>query len=197
MSRVQPGTFDWPGVFAGVTWFHTSGITAALSPEAAAAVHEALTAAKAAGLGTSFDLNYRSKLWSAEEAGRTLGPMMPLVDVLIASEGDATALFGVTGATFADASRRVWASEPMPGDARASLLLSPEPGVRARRSHHAPPCLPQWPRPLPPPAYSGRHPPRCDFRYDADPERPLRQLRHDLVDLIARHRRHHVAIFGE
>jgi 2-dehydro-3-deoxygluconokinase len=105
MSRVAPGTFDWPVVFAGAKWFHTSGITAALSEGSAAVTKDALAAAKAAGLSTSFDLNYRSKLWSPAEAGRVLAGMMPLVDVLVASEGDAKLLFGVAGETFAEVAK--------------------------------------------------------------------------------------------
>ena len=65
--------FDWPNVFAGAKWFHVTGITAALSPGAAATVAEAMTAAKAAGLRISVDLNYRAKLWTPQEAGRVMG----------------------------------------------------------------------------------------------------------------------------
>ncbi len=107
MSRAEAGMFDWPKLFAGAKWFHTSGITAALSAGSAAATKEALVAAKAAGLSTSFDLNYRSKLWSPEEAGKVLAAMMPNVDVLIASEGDAKTLFGVGGETFAEVAREM------------------------------------------------------------------------------------------
>src|SRR5262249_23934033 len=105
MSRVASGMFDWPVIFAGAKWFHTSGITAALSDGAATVTKEALVAAKAAGLATSFDLNYRSKLWPAEDAGLGLAGMMPFVDVLIASEGDARLLFGVAGETFAEVAK--------------------------------------------------------------------------------------------
>src|SRR5581483_7572782 len=62
-SRITPGAFDWPAVLRGARWFHVTGITAALGPGVAEATAEALKAAKAAGLGTSIDLNYRSKLW--------------------------------------------------------------------------------------------------------------------------------------
>jgi 2-dehydro-3-deoxygluconokinase len=100
MSLVTSGMFDWPAIHAGAKWFHTSGITAALSAGSAAVVTEALEAAKAAGLTTSFDLNYRSKLWAPAEAGAALTALLPLVDVLVASEGDAKLLFGVPGETF-------------------------------------------------------------------------------------------------
>ena len=62
----------WAEVFRGVKWFHTSGITPALSPSAAEATAEALRAAKAAGVGVSIDLNYRAKLWTQAEANRCM-----------------------------------------------------------------------------------------------------------------------------
>lgn len=101
-ARIGPGTFDWPAVLAGAKWFHVTGITAALSPGAAAAVGEALRAARAASVRSSFDLNYRAKLWPADEAARVLGGLVPLCDVLIAGEADAEHLWGVTGGDFAE-----------------------------------------------------------------------------------------------
>ena len=95
MSRVAPGVIDWASAFQGARWFHTSGITPALSESAAATVEEALTAAKKAGLTVSYDLNYRAKLWSAERAGEVQEPLMRQVDVLIASEETARTVFGV------------------------------------------------------------------------------------------------------
>lgn len=107
ISRVAPGTFDWPAVLRGARWFHVTGITAALGPGAAAATAEALSAAKAAGVGTSIDLNYRSKLWSKEDAGRTMAGLLRDCDVLLASEADAEQLFGVTGADFAEVAAKL------------------------------------------------------------------------------------------
>lgn len=102
ISRVQPGMFDWPAIFAGSKWFHVTGITAALSTSAAESVLEAMKHAKAAKLTTSIDLNYRSKLWSREEAARVMSSILPLCDVLIASEADAEHLFQITGKDFAE-----------------------------------------------------------------------------------------------
>jgi 2-dehydro-3-deoxygluconokinase len=101
IAQVQPGTFDWPAVFTGAKWFHVTGITAALSAGAAATVDEAMRAARAARVRTSVDLNYRSKLWSREDAARVMGALLPRCDVLIASEADADHLFGITGPHFA------------------------------------------------------------------------------------------------
>jgi 2-dehydro-3-deoxygluconokinase len=101
-AHVRPGMFDWAAVFARARWFHVSGITAALSPGAAEAVAEAMTAARAVGVKVSLDLNYRAKLWTREEAARVMGALLPKCDVLIASEADAEHLFGVTGDDFAE-----------------------------------------------------------------------------------------------
>ncbi len=97
MSLTAPGTFDWPRIFEGARWFHVSGITPALSATTAAATAEALAAAKAAHLTVSYDLNYRSKLWSAERARAAQEPLMRFVDVLITTEEDTRVVFGVHG----------------------------------------------------------------------------------------------------
>ena len=107
IALAKPGDFDWPAIFAGARWFHVTGITAALSSGCAALTLEALKAAHDGGLGTSLDLNYRSKLWSVVDAGRTLGELLPYVDLLIASTGDAEQLFGITGSNFADVAKQL------------------------------------------------------------------------------------------
>src|SRR5947207_4376526 len=64
-ALLKPGDFDWPSIFAGgVRWFHSGGIFAALSPTTSELIVEGMQAAKAAGAGNSFDLNYRGKLWA-------------------------------------------------------------------------------------------------------------------------------------
>ena len=107
IARVQPGMFDWPAIFTGAKWFHVTGITAALSTSAAEATIEAMKAAKAAKLTTSIDLNYRSKLWSKDDAARAMSSILPLCDVLIASEADAEHLFQITGKDFAEVASKL------------------------------------------------------------------------------------------
>jgi len=102
ISRVQRGMFDWPSIFQGAKWLHVSGITAALSPGAAEVVDEAMHAARNAGVRVCLDLNYRSKLWTREDAARVMECLLPLVDLLIASEPDAELLFGITGEDFTE-----------------------------------------------------------------------------------------------
>lgn len=96
MSRVTPGTIDWSSAFRGARWLHVSGITPALSESAATVTAEALIEAKRAQLIVSYDLNYRRKLWSAEEARAVQEPLMEHVDVLITTEEDTRVVFGMS-----------------------------------------------------------------------------------------------------
>jgi 2-dehydro-3-deoxygluconokinase len=101
-AELGPGDFDWTGIFArGVRWFHTGGIFAALSPKTTELIVEALTAAKAAGAVTSFDLNYREKLWhvrgGAAEAARAFARIAELSDVIVGYEPALDGELGLLG----------------------------------------------------------------------------------------------------
>ncbi len=101
-SMLKPGDFDWKAIFAaGVKWFHTGGIFAALSPTTADLILEALKAAKAAGAITSFDLNFRAKLWAvaggAARAPEVLREIVSHVDCLIGNEEDLQKGLGIQG----------------------------------------------------------------------------------------------------
>src|SRR5262249_34519413 len=89
IAGVVPGLIAWARLLAGVRWFHVRGATPALGPGAAAVTGEALAAARAAGVRTSIDLNYRAKLWNPAEAGRWMAEFMQHCDVLITTEEDA------------------------------------------------------------------------------------------------------------
>jgi 2-dehydro-3-deoxygluconokinase len=88
ISEIEPDAIAWDEVLAGAAWLHTTGITPALSPAAAAATLRALETAKRLGLTTSVDLNYRRKLWSVEQARETMARLMGYTDVVIANEED-------------------------------------------------------------------------------------------------------------
>ena len=101
-ARLKPGDFDWKAIFSsGVRWFHSGGIFAALSPTTAELIVEAMSAAKSAGAVTSFDLNYRAKLWSisggADRAVSTLDRIVQQVDVLVGNEEDLQMGLGFPG----------------------------------------------------------------------------------------------------
>lgn len=105
VSRTLGESYNWAGALEGASWLHTTGITAALSATAASAVGVALRAAKAAGLTTSCDLNYRKKLWSWETgtspkalAEKVMRGLLPSVDVLIANEEDAADVLNIHAA---------------------------------------------------------------------------------------------------
>jgi len=97
ISRISEGTFDWDAILDGATAFHLSGITLALSPTARAESMAAVQAANRKGVLVSFDLNYRSKLWSEAEARDAFVAIVPKVDILFASRGGLGTFFGITG----------------------------------------------------------------------------------------------------
>jgi 2-dehydro-3-deoxygluconokinase len=107
IAAVQPGMVPWAKVFAGTKWFHVTGITPALSASSAAATREAMMAAKAAGVKTSMDLNYRVKLWTTTEAGKCLSDLMQYCDVLITTEEDVEKVFGITGSNYEEVAAKV------------------------------------------------------------------------------------------
>jgi 2-dehydro-3-deoxygluconokinase len=94
ISDVDISEFDWDKIFEGADWFHTTGITPALSDKAAALTEAALKVAKAKGITTSIDLNYRKKLWSKEKAREVMTRLCQYVDVCIGNEEDADTTLG-------------------------------------------------------------------------------------------------------
>src|SRR5829696_6388434 len=101
-ALLKPGDFDWKTIFGGgVRWFHSGGIFAALSETTGELIVEAMKAAKAAGAITSFDLNYRAKLWNiwggAEKAQSVIARIVENVDVLVGNEEDLQLGLGVAG----------------------------------------------------------------------------------------------------
>jgi 2-dehydro-3-deoxygluconokinase len=95
ISAIKPGEVAWKEVFSQARWFHTSGITPALSDSAAAVTLEALKAARQAGVPVSYDLNYRGKLWKPDKAQAVQESMMEFVDVLITTEEDTNVVFKI------------------------------------------------------------------------------------------------------
>ncbi len=101
-AQLKPGDFDWDAIFAeGVRWFHSGGIFAALSETTGELIIEGMQAAKAAGAVTSFDLNYRAKLWNIwggeERAQAVIRRIVENVDVLVGNEEDLQLGLGMHG----------------------------------------------------------------------------------------------------
>jgi 2-dehydro-3-deoxygluconokinase len=95
-AGIKPGEIDWQTLFhqRGVRWLHTGGIFTALSENARQVVAEAVIAAHDAGTIVSYDLNFRSKLWSSAEAIATTHPLVPYIDCLIGNEEDFQKVLG-------------------------------------------------------------------------------------------------------
>jgi 2-dehydro-3-deoxygluconokinase len=92
-ALLKPGDFDWDAIFAGgVRWFHSGGIFASLSETTGPLIAEGMKAAKKAGAVTSFDLNFREKLWNIwggqQKAVEVVARIVENVDVLIGNEED-------------------------------------------------------------------------------------------------------------
>ncbi len=109
-AQLTPGDFDWNAIFAGgVRWFHSGGIFAALSESTGELIIEAMKAAKAAGAITSFDLNYREKLWNIwggqQKAVEVIARIVENVDVLVGNEEDLQKGLGVEGQDVHSASK--------------------------------------------------------------------------------------------
>jgi 2-dehydro-3-deoxygluconokinase len=98
IADVDSTEFDFDKILDGAVWFHTTGITPALSDKAAALTEAALKAAKAKGITTSIDLNYRKKLWSKEKAREVMTKLCQYVDVCIGNEEDADTTLGFKAA---------------------------------------------------------------------------------------------------
>lgn len=99
IALADSSSFDWEKIFDGADWFHITGITPALSDSLAKISVDAVKAAKKAGLTVSCDINYRSKLWSAEKARPVMTEIMQYVDVCIGNEEDAEIVFGIKAGT--------------------------------------------------------------------------------------------------
>jgi len=88
--------FDWDLILESASWFHFSGTAPALGPAVQSQLLTALKACRDRRIVVSFDVGYRSALWTIEDAKRGYAPLMEYVDVLIGSEQDATTFFGIT-----------------------------------------------------------------------------------------------------
>jgi len=101
-ALLKPGDFDWTKILAGgVRWFHSGGIFASLSPTTSELIVEGMQAAKAAGALSSFDLNYRAKLWASvggvDRGQQVMRRIAGNVDALFGNEEDLQKGLGIAG----------------------------------------------------------------------------------------------------
>ncbi len=95
-AAAGPADWDWDALLDGVGWLHVSGVTPALGPRSAEAVLEAVQRARAAGIGVSFDGNWRGRLWDRwqSDPAAILKPIVAHATVLFGNHRDAGLLLG-------------------------------------------------------------------------------------------------------
>ncbi len=108
-SLAQPEDFDFEKIFQGADWFHFSGITPALGGNLPAITKAAVAAARRAGCKISCDFNYRSKLWSTEEARRVMPELITDIDALIINHNQANEVFDIEADTLEEAAKKIHA----------------------------------------------------------------------------------------
>lgn len=96
IATVVPGSIDWKEILKDATWFHWTGITPALSDNAAAECLKAIKTANELGVTVSCDINYRGNLW---KYGKTAAEVMPEMvegsDIILGNEEDCEKVFGI------------------------------------------------------------------------------------------------------
>lgn len=95
-AEIQMGMINWDSVFEGADWFHWSGITPAVSEEAANVCMDAIKKANEKGITVSTDLNYRKNLWNwGKTAEEIMAGMVERSDIILGNEEDAEKVFGI------------------------------------------------------------------------------------------------------
>jgi 2-dehydro-3-deoxygluconokinase len=96
IAEIKPGMIDWDKAFEGVTWFHWTGITPAISEGAALVCKEAIDIAGKKGITVSCDLNFRKNLWKwGKKAPEVMPDLVAGCDVILGNEEDAAMVFGI------------------------------------------------------------------------------------------------------
>jgi len=110
-QEADPAEFHWEEILPGKDWFHFSGTAPARGKNIVRTLKDAFSVAKKNGLTISCDMNYRSKLWTIEEARRIMPELMEFVDVAIMGVEDVIQIFGI----------------PIPEPVRSNLIQDPSP----------------------------------------------------------------------
>lgn len=101
LATVAPGSIDWKGILKGADWFHWTGITPALSENAATECLKAINTAKELGVTISCDINYRGNLWRyGKSAAEVMPEMVAGSDIILGNEEDCERVFGIKPLNF-------------------------------------------------------------------------------------------------
>ena len=107
ISKITPGEVPWRDILKGTKLFHTSGITPALSESCARATEEVLKTAKEQGCKVSYDVNYRGKLWTTDEARKFTELASKYIDILITTEEDTKVVYGIEGKDYEEVAQKL------------------------------------------------------------------------------------------
>lgn len=95
-ALAAPDAIDWKAALGGADWLHVSGVTPAVSANAADAALRAVKAARSYGVKVSFDANFRAKLWEVrgDDPRPTLNALFAEADLMFANARDITLVTG-------------------------------------------------------------------------------------------------------
>lgn len=100
-ATIPEGAIDWKKILKDADWFHWTGITPALSENAAKECFKAINIANELGVVVSCDINYRGNLW---RYGKTAAEVMPEMvagsDIILGNEEDCEKVFGIKPRNF-------------------------------------------------------------------------------------------------
>jgi 2-dehydro-3-deoxygluconokinase len=112
-AHIKLGMLDWDEVMKEASWFHWTGITAAISQGAADVCREAIQSARKHNVTVSGDINYRRNLW---QYGKTAREVMPALiegtDVVVAGIADMENCVGIGGDSFQSACKQFMKAYP-------------------------------------------------------------------------------------
>lgn len=101
VSVTPASAYDWAAILTDASWLVVSGITPAISRNAADVTMAALQQARRRGVKVAFDVNYRSKLWRWHEALKprqlathTLRELIPLANLMVIGREDMEEVLG-------------------------------------------------------------------------------------------------------
>jgi len=96
IAETKPGDINWDKIFDGVSWFHISGITPAISLSASVLSIKAVKKAREKGITVSCDLNFRKNLWKyGKSAPEVMSELVKYIDIAIGNEEDCQKSLGV------------------------------------------------------------------------------------------------------
>jgi len=101
IATVENGSFNWEEILKDADWFHWTGITPALSENAAQECLNAIKVADRMGITISCDINHRGNLWNyGKDASEVMPEMVKYSDVILGNEEDCEKVFGISPKDF-------------------------------------------------------------------------------------------------